>query len=633
MYFPDTVKLIDEVFILAQKDLNQSGLKITKIDSLIIETKIIGDLSSLLSENSTVFVKSYGKGSLSTASFRGTNASHTKVVWNNVVINSPMLGMVDMSQIPVSAGDNIILYHGAASLCKSANAIGGLIELSSLPIWEKGLKAKIVTSAGSYSSFDNFAKLRAGNKIFQSVSKFYHSISENNFPFLNTDITDSAIDYRRNADYKRYGLIQEFYLRTGHKSNMSVKFWAQDSDRGVPGLTTNESGPNNNVNRQNENMLVYTTDYIYHADKIRFEINHGGNYRTSVYRNTNYINGAGFLNVTDANNKSFSLFNSASTKYKLKEKTEITAMLNYNFHNVVSQENVRNESYDTIRHEGGLSISAFSSEIKNLRAGFLLRQDFSDGTFSPFIPSLSGEYFITNKMTVKASIARNYNLPGLHDLYYTPGGNPNLKPEHGISADGGINKVFTHNNVSIKTEAGINYSKIYDWILWRPTAMGYWTPDNIDAVVASGAELSINLFAHTEKIRFNFIANYSFTKSVRADENENINNISRGKQLPYIPRHSANLYSRISWKKFYFSYQWTYFSTRYTTSAAEPGVLVSIYPYFMNDISVGRSFETNKFFFDLNIKIHNLFNENYRSVLWQPMPGRNYSVQLTIKMK
>jgi iron complex outermembrane receptor protein len=141
------------------------------------------------------------------------------------------------------------------------------------------------------------------------------------------------------------------------------------------------------------------------------------------------------------------------------------------------------------------------------------------------------------------------------------------------------------------------------------------------------------LLYQSDNIKLNSIANYAYTESVRADVGESINDASTGKQLPYIPKHSANLYSRISWKKFYFSYQWTYFSTRYTTSAAEPGILVSIYPYFMNDIAAGRSFDTKKLFFDLNLKVYNLFNEAYRSVLWQPMPGRNYSIQLTIKLK
>ena len=53
----------------------------------------------------------------------------------------------------------------------------------------------------------------------------------------------------------------------------------------------------------------------------------------------------------------------------------------------------------------------------------------------------------------------------------------------------------------------------------------------------------------------------------------------------------------------------------------------------MNDIGIGKNFIFKKVDLVLNFKIYNLFNEKYRSVLWQPMPGRNYSLQLGIKLK
>ena len=91
IHIPDTINLIEEVFIYAPKNLEETGQKINRLDSLIIENKFLDDISSLLSENTSVFIKSYGKSSLSTASFKGTNASHTKLTWNNVELNSPLM--------------------------------------------------------------------------------------------------------------------------------------------------------------------------------------------------------------------------------------------------------------------------------------------------------------------------------------------------------------------------------------------------------------------------------------------------------------------------------------------------------------------------------------------------------------
>lgn len=633
IYFPDSIKVFDEVFILAEKDLDQSGAKIIKIDSLIIENKILSDLSVLLSENSPVFIKSYGKGSLATASFRGTNASHTKVVWNNVSLNSPMLGMVDMSQIPVAIADNIILYHGAASLSKNANAIGGLIALNTVPVWQKGLRGKIVSSVGSFSSFDNMVEIKAGTQNFQSVSRLYQGYSKNDFSFLNSDISNSQVEYRRNADYKKKGFSQEFFFRPGEKSILSIKGWFQQSDRGVPGLTTNESGPDNNINRQNGNLMVYSAEYLWYGKKSKFEFSHGGNYQNFSYNSENYINGLGYLKVVDAKTKAFSTYNSIIHTYKLTDKTEICARLNYNFHTVSSSEHVRNESYDAIRHEGGITLSAFTSEIKDFRLGVLLRQDFFAKNLSPFIPSFFSEYYINDNLILKASIAGNYNLPGLNDLYFSPGGNPELLPEHGYSIDGGIQNVIKQKKFAAQSEISINYSNISDWIMWRPTAMGFWSPANIEKVLAYGADCNINIKYLISDFYLTHSANYAYTRSENKSSTEITNDGSNGKQLPYIPLHSANLFSRIEYKKFYFSYQWNYYSERFTTSAAEPGILVSIYPYFMNDIALGKMFEIKNLYFDLNFRVYNIFNESYRSVLWQPMPGRNYTVQLTVRFR
>lgn len=633
IHFPDTIKIIDEVFIYAEKKLSETGQKINKIDSLIIETKLLNDVSALLSENSSIFIKSYGRGSMATASFKGTNASHTKLTWNNIELNSPLMGLVDMSQIPVAISENIKLYYGASSLIKNSNALGGLIELNSTTSWSKGVKAKIISQLASYSSYDNFGEIRFGNSKIQSVTKFYHSTSKNNFPFLNNDISEQQIEYRQNADYLKYGFVQEVYFKPNIHNLFSVKFWKQLSDRGIPGLTSNEAGPNNNKNRQNSNLNIYSTNYTHYGKKIRFEINHGANFQNSNYKSTNYINGIGFLNVVNAFSKSNSIFNSISSKYNISDKTEFNSQINYNFHFVNSDESILNQTFTAKRQEGGLNISVYSEILKNLKTGILLRQDFYDKTLSPFIPSLSAEYFFENNLSVRASVSRNYNLPSLNDLYLKPGGNPNLKAEIGNSSDIGLSYFLNIKNFSLKSDFDLNFSKINNWILWRPTAMGYWEPDNIEVVIASGCETNLIFEYKLNKLKFKNIANYSFTKSVRSDENENMNNNSLGKQLPYIPRHSANIFSQISWQNFFFSYQWTYFSTRYTSSAAEPGVLVSIYPYFMNDIGFGKNFYFKKIDFSLNFKIYNLFNEKYRSVLWQAMPGRNYSLQLSIKLK
>ena len=72
-----------------------------KLDTLVLQSKSTSSLSDLLIQHSPVFIKTYGPGGTSTASFRGTTASHTLVLWNGFQLNAPSLGQVDFSTIPV----------------------------------------------------------------------------------------------------------------------------------------------------------------------------------------------------------------------------------------------------------------------------------------------------------------------------------------------------------------------------------------------------------------------------------------------------------------------------------------------------------------------------------------------------
>ena len=78
-----------------------------KLDTLVLESKSTSNLSQLLIQHSPVFIKTYGPGGTSTASFRGTTASHTLVLWNGFQLNAPNLGQVDFSTIPVFLADDV----------------------------------------------------------------------------------------------------------------------------------------------------------------------------------------------------------------------------------------------------------------------------------------------------------------------------------------------------------------------------------------------------------------------------------------------------------------------------------------------------------------------------------------------
>ena len=117
----DTIH-IQEVQVFGKRKIEEAGSMVTHIDTLALQMMKTQTISELLSSYSPVFMKSYGRGSTATASFRGTAPSHTQVFWNGIKLNSPMRGDVDFSLFPVYFIDDISLLHGGSSLQSGSGA-------------------------------------------------------------------------------------------------------------------------------------------------------------------------------------------------------------------------------------------------------------------------------------------------------------------------------------------------------------------------------------------------------------------------------------------------------------------------------------------------------------------------------
>ena len=81
---------------------------------------------------------------------------------------------------------------------------------------------------------------------------------------------------------------------------------------------------------------------------------------------------------------------------------------------------------------------------ERLGLSLALREDMYGKDWTPLIPAFYADYMLSKAGNVraKASISRNYRFPTLNDLYFQPGGNPDLQPEHGFTYDGGVSFAF-----------------------------------------------------------------------------------------------------------------------------------------------------------------------------------------------
>lgn len=87
----------------------------------------------------------------------------------------------------------------------------------------------------------------------------------------------------------------------------------------------------------------------------------------------------------------------------------------------------------------------------------------------------------------------NYRFPSMNDLYWRPGGNPDVKPEDGYSYDAAIGyKNDLTSWMILNAEASGYLMHIDNWILWLPKDgnQWIWTPQNKRNVLSLGAEFT-----------------------------------------------------------------------------------------------------------------------------------------------
>jgi iron complex outermembrane receptor protein len=155
---------------------------------------------------------------------------------------------------------------------------------------------------------------------------------------------------------------------------------------------------------------------------------------------------------------------------------------------------------------------------------------------------------------------------------------------------------------------------------------------NLEEVRSTGLEYALDLRGKAGKWEYQFSGTYAFTRSLNLGDPATWGEASYGKQMVYIPLHSGNLLVRIAYGPLNLTYQFNAYSERFTTSSNEPSRRDWLYPYFMNDVSLGADFTVGIIHLTTEIKAYNLFNESYRSVLYRPMPGRNYMLVLKFRL-
>ncbi len=633
---------LEEITVVARRKLPDIGVVKTSLDSTVLRESIANSLADVIAQNTSIYIKSYGRGSLATASFRGTAPSHTQVTWNGMKINSPMLGMVDFSLIPSFFIDNANIYHGSGSVGIAGGGFGGAITLDTKPVDDTSpLGLSFVQGISSYNTFDEFLKLHVNiSDRLQSVTRAYYTSSDNDFKYTNYDNGRDEngnwiISRNKNGDYKDLHLMQELYYEGTGNNKFNFAGWFFDSKRGLPMLTVSEASSRSR-NEQDEQTLRLTAGWNTYAEKTRMSATAGYTHSGMDYFYWADINIENLIKMIDTNSKVNTGYGQFNFDWFATPKLMLSTKTNLNMHSVESMDKLKSSGYDQSRFESSHLLSAKYNVTKRLGLASDFRFETYGNNTTPVIPSLFVDYLLIPDCDVllKSSVSKNYRYPTLNDLYFIPGGNDSLKAEKGFTYDVGTEFGIKKERFSVTGELSYFNSQIDDWILWTPNVRGYWSPKNVKRVHSYGYEAKGKLFVDLgKKWKLYIDASWGETNSINKGEKINRYDESVGKQLVYVPKYSATLTGKIAWNGFLLTHKFSYYSERFTSSDNDASDLSRIPPYYMNDISLERAFPNRWGDLSLRATVNNLFDEEYVSVLSRPMAGRNFGLFIGITPK
>ena len=648
---------IKEVTVYGRRPMKEIGMQQTKFDSVVLKENIALSIADVLTFNSSIFVKSYGRATLSTVAFRGTSPSHTQVTWNGMRINNPMLGMTDFSMIPSYFIDDASLLHGTSSVSETGGGLGGAVKLSTKPTQNEGFGLQYVQGVGSFKTFDEFLRLTYGNKKWQLSTRAVYSSSPNEYKYRNHDKKENIYDENHNiigqyypvernrsGSFKDLHILQEAYYNTGNGDRFGLSAWYINSNRELPMLTTDYGEATDFDNRQREQTFrgVLSWDHLRSNWKVAAKAGYIHTWMAYDYKR-DAGNGV-MTSMTRSRSKVNTFYGQADGEYYL-DKWLFTASLSAHQHLVESRDkNIILQQgdkaiigYDKGRIELSGSLSAKWRPTERVGVSVVLREEMFGSEWTPFIPALfvDGVLSKSGNIVAKASVSRNYRFPTLNDLYFLPGGNPDLKKESGWTYDAGLSFAIGNEGVySLSGSASWFDSHVDNWIIWLPTTKGFFSPRNIKSVHAYGVELEADLaVALSEDWHLGLDGTFSWTPSINEGEPMSPADKSVGKQLPYVPEISATLTGELSFRTWSFLYKWCHYSERYTMSSNDLSLSGNLPPYFMSNITLEKRFSLT--WADLSLKgaVNNLFNEEYLSVLSRPMPGINFEFFLGITPK
>lgn len=607
----DTTVALPEVTVTATRTAvspAEAPARVTVLSSKAIEQSGAASVAELLSERAGLFVREYGSGGLATLSMRGAAASQTLVLLDGHRIADPQLGQLDFSLLPTLLLESAEVMHGAASPLYGSDGMGAAVNLQTLRP-NRTNQFKLLGSAGAFGERSAGALAAERQGPLSGLALVEYRTAENDFPYVNESLFPPQEVRRRNADREQLSLYSTLGYE-GQEHRLRASGWYSSTERGLPGPATT---PPSGERQWDESLRLWADDEMQTGwGQLRL----GGLFQHSRLR---YLNPAQEIDQTGR-----TLIGSLEGEARLPAGQRW--LLSGGMEGSYSQ--ARHPSLSASAQEW--HTGAFASGIGSygaltwhpaLRAdAYLLPEGSARLALSPKL-GLNAQPFGGEIWHLKASVGRAFRVPTFNDRFWQPGGNPDLRPEHGWSADTGIFLDGTGRQAEVTAFAHF----MRDQIVWEPGGEDYWAPFNVRRTRALGLEASLRQqWRPSDRFQMEGSLFYTLTDARdRSDPEASTFN----EPLRYVPREQLKAFASAEAGPFALDLSARYTGRRYTTSdgtrALDPYVVLNAQARVAQTIGGAR--------LQLALQVENVLNADYAVLQNRPMPPRHARLRLVIE--
>jgi iron complex outermembrane receptor protein len=540
-------------------------------------------------------IRQYGPSGIGTLSRRGADPSQLQILWNGIVLNNPMLGMADLSLLQNDASTRILLTEGSSGSLYGSGSVGGTLALQHVNPAKFGESVSASIQTGSFGMrqiHGDFGMRK--RRSFLSWDNQWFKI-DNDFPYK--------------IGFENEGKMQ-FASREQLRSRLSAGFhykkWEfgahAEWQKGTRGLGTSAGGTSSLGNQQDENRRL-AVHANYQSNKIKWVQRFGLIEDRIIFQ----LPG----NTAPDSSRSQSL----------------QIQQEFHFHvgkwNAVAGADLWNVSGNSRQYTSQTDqvfpaqFVAFYRQSKNYRLSASSRWEWHERIA---VNSLSAEYAIHKLLSAKAAISNSFRRPTLNDIYWSSGGNPNLKPESGGNAEAGLVAGQSTGSVKWNISATIWARFLDNPIVWLPEN-NIWSARNMQYGEYNGFQLSSRVSGEAGKIHWIWQTGMEWCKARMHFNNNRFNAL-------FVPRFSGASSFKMQRKLWYLNTICQWQSMRYTSTdnlSALPG-------YALFSMQTGKEIKMKQHAITLSAGADNVFNHSYEVMPGRPMPLRSFWLKVNFQL-